>query len=58
MAVPEAVKNVLTPVVRRWVYGICIASLPLLISFELVEPEAAPLWLAFVVAILNVKDED
>lgn len=48
----------LSPVVRRRIYGVCIASLPLLIHFDIVEPEAAPLWLAFVIAILNVKDED
>lgn len=47
----------LTPNVRRWIYGVCVAALPLLIYFGLVEPEAAPLWLAFVVAFLNVQDE-
>ena len=48
----------LTPVVRRWIYGAAIAALPLLIYFNLVAPEAAPLWLAFVVAILNVNDQE
>lgn len=48
---------ILTPTVRRWIYGLCIAALPLLIYFGVVEPEAAPLWLAFVVALLNVSDE-
>lgn len=47
----------LTPAVRRWIYGLCLAALPLLIHFGLVEPEAAPLWLAFVVALLNVNDQ-
>ena len=47
----------LTPTRRRWLYGVCIAALPVLIYFGLVEPEAAPLWLAFVVAILNVQPD-
>ena len=47
----------LTPAVRRWIYGLAIAALPLLIYFGLVEPEAAPLWLAFVVALLNVRND-
>lgn len=46
----------LTPTVRRWIYGLAIAALPLLVYFGLVEPEAAPLWLAFVLALLNVQD--
>ncbi len=46
----------LTPTVRRWLYGVCLAALPLLIYQGLVEPMAAPLWLAFVVALLNVND--
>jgi len=47
----------LTPVVRKWLYSLCLAALPLLIYFGLVELEAAPLWLAFVVALLNVNDD-
>ncbi len=47
----------LTPAVRRWMYGLALAALPLLIMFGLVEPEAAPLWLAFVVALVNVQDD-
>jgi hypothetical protein len=46
----------LTPAVRRWIYGLALAARPLLLHFGLVEPEAAPLWLAFVVALLNVQD--
>lgn len=48
----------LTPTVRRWVYGVCLASLPLLVHFDVVEPEASPLFLAFALALLNVQDED
>lgn len=48
----------LTPTVRRWVYGLCLAAFPVLVHYDLVEPEAAPLWLAFALALLNVSDED
>lgn len=48
----------LTPTVRRWTYGVCLASLPLLLHFDIVEPEAIPLWAAFALALLNVSDED
>ena len=48
----------LTPTVRKWVYGLCLAALPVLVYYGLVEPEAAPLWLAFALAFLNVQDED
>jgi hypothetical protein len=47
----------LTPTVRRWIYGLALAALPVLVYYGLVEPEAAPLWLAFVLALLNVSDE-
>lgn len=47
----------LTPTVRRWVYGIALALLPVLVYHGLVEPEASPLWLAFVLALLNVTDD-
>ena len=47
----------LTPVVRRWVYGLALAALPVLVYYGLVAVEAAPLWLAFVLALLNVPTE-
>lgn len=58
MAVKDSIKGALSPTARRWTYGLCLASLPLLIHFGLVEPEAAPLWAAFALALLNVQDED
>lgn len=47
----------LTPAVRRWMYGLAVAALPILVYFGLVEPEASPLWLAFIVAFLNVNED-
>lgn len=46
----------LTPKRRRWLYGLCLAALPLLVMYGLVDIKAAPLWAAFVVALLNIKD--
>lgn len=48
----------LTPTVRRYIYGLCLALLPVLVYYRLVSPAAAPLWLAFVLAILNVSEGD
>ena len=48
----------LTPTVRRWIYSLALAAGPVLVYYGLVEPEATPLWLAFLVALLNVNDED
>lgn len=46
----------LTPRVRKWLYAICLAALPLLIAYGLVDAKVAPLWAAFVVALLNVNE--
>lgn len=48
------IKRLLTPAVRRWLYGVCLAALPLLVFYGLVSPEASPVWLALLVALLNV----
>lgn len=55
----------LTPARRRWIYGIAIAVLPLLIAYGVVSKEDAPLWIALVGAVLvpglavaNVNDAD
>lgn len=58
MAVKDTIKSALNPVVRRWTYGVCLASFPVLVHYNVVEPEAAPLWAAFALALLNVQDED
>ncbi len=51
-------KRYLTPAVRRWMYRIALAALPVLVFYGLVDVMAAPLWLVLVVALLNVNDED
>ena len=42
----------LTPAVRKWIYGVALALLPLLIGFGIVKAEDAPLWAALIGAIL------
>lgn len=43
----------LTPTVRRWVYGIVTALVPLLVVYGLVEESTAPLWLALASSVLG-----
>ncbi|TDL43606.1 hypothetical protein [Microbacterium oleivorans] len=47
----------LTPNVRRWIYGVCIAAVPVLVYFDLLPAEAAPVILPLVLAVFNVKEE-
>ena len=48
-------KKVLTPNVRRYIYAVCIAALPVLVYVELLPPEALPVILPLLLAILNVQ---
>lgn len=47
--------NIFSPQVRRWIYGVCIAVVPVLIYFGLMPAEAAPVILPLVLAILNIQ---
>lgn len=38
--------------VRRWIYGIATAVIPLLIAYGAVDDQTAPLWVALVAAVL------
>jgi hypothetical protein len=42
---------------RKWLYGVCIAAVPVLIYFDLLPAEAAPVILPLVLAILNVNED-
>lgn len=48
----------LTPARRRWLYRVSIAAFAVAVFYGLIDPEAAPLGLALVLALLNVNDED
>ncbi|WP_165215251.1 hypothetical protein [Schaalia sp. ZJ1691] len=43
----------LTPQVRRWLYGILTALIPLLVVYGQVESDAAALWLALGASVLG-----
>ena len=38
--------------IRKWIYGITLAGIPLLVVYGIVDESAAPLWVALVGAIL------
>jgi predicted exporter len=38
--------------IRRWVYGIALAGIPLLVAFGIIEESQAPLWVAFIGAVV------
>ncbi|MGW9159621.1 hypothetical protein [Microbacterium sp. NPDC055665] len=48
--------TLLSPATRRWIYSICIAAVPVLVYFKLLPPEAAPVILPLVLAVLNVNE--
>lgn len=41
-----------SPTVRRYVYGVAVAALPLLIAYGVLTEEHAPLWVAALGAVL------
>lgn len=43
----------LTPTVRRWLYGVLVALVPLLIAYGVIEETTAPLWLALASSVLG-----
>lgn len=49
--------NYLTPAFRRYLYGIAIAFVPLAALWGWISPEALPLVLPLIVAVLNVNDD-
>lgn len=38
--------------VRKWIYGVALAGIPLLVVFGIIEQAQAPLWIAFIGAIV------
>lgn len=47
-----------TPRVRRWIYSVCIAAVPVLVYFQLLPAEAAPTILPLILAVLNVPAQE
>lgn len=50
--------KVFSPAGRRWIYGVCIAAVPVLVYFGLLPADASPVILPLVLALLNVNDTD
>ena len=53
----NAISQILNPTTRRWVYGVAIAFVPLAVFLGWLKPEAIPVVLPLILAILNVQDE-
>lgn len=51
-------KKILTKEVRRWVYGLAIAAVPILIHYEVMDVEAGPIVLPFILALLNLSPDE
>lgn len=45
-------RGILQPKVRRWIYGIVLATAPILGIYGIVAEEALPLWIALAEAVL------
>ena len=43
----------LTPDVRRWLYGISTAIVPILVIYGVIESETAPMWIALAASVLG-----
>jgi hypothetical protein len=42
----------LTRDVRKWLYGVSLAAVPLLVAYGVLDEAAAPLWIALVASVL------
>lgn len=38
---------------RKWLYGVAVALIPLLVAYGLMSTNEAPLWLALIAAVLG-----
>jgi hypothetical protein len=37
---------------RKWIYGICLAAVPLLVLYGVIDESDAPLWIAVLAAVI------
>jgi hypothetical protein len=40
------------PAARKWVYGIALTIIPLLVAYGVLEEDAAPLWIALIGSVV------
>lgn len=51
-------KKILTKEVRRWIYLVAAAAVPVLIFYGVIDAAAAPLLLPLVLALLNLSPDE
>jgi hypothetical protein len=37
---------------RKWIYGVCLAAVPVLVLYGVIDEQAAPLWIAVIAAVI------
>lgn len=50
--------KITSPRFRRYLYGVCIAAVPVAVYAGWLPAEASPVILPLILAILNVNDDD
>lgn len=50
--------HVLPRTIRKYIYGIGLAAIPVLVYYKVMDPEAAALALPLLLALLNLSPED
>lgn len=48
--------RIFSKAVRGWIYGVAIAAVPVLVYFDALPAEAAPVILPLILAVLNLND--
>lgn len=51
-------KKILNSTVRKWLYGIAIAFVPVAIHFGWIEPEASPVIIPLIMALFFVNPDE
>jgi hypothetical protein len=46
------INKYLTRDVRKWLYGVSLTAVPLLVAYGVLEESAAPLWIALIGSVL------
>lgn len=50
----KALQDIFTPEVRKWIYNVVAAVIPLLIIFDILTPEIGTQWLLVAAAVLGL----
>lgn len=44
--------KIFTRETRKWIYGVCLAVVPLLVLYGVIDERSAPLWVALIGAVV------